>query len=320
MLKLKTIVGFSALALCSLSSLAYADDPKFEYGKSDDLKDVKSVIWKAAAQAGFVFTSGNSHTTTITGGLVASRKEGDNKFSVEANAAYGKSQLRIAQDLDGNNLLSPDEIQTVNQQTTNNWLAKARYDRFLTAQNSVFVTARVGADQIAGKDLIFGAQLGYSRLIYKDENHELAGEAGYDFSYESYAAPDVDALSIHSARLFVGYTGKLSTETSVGGAVEWLTNLNAEDKAPNDVDGDGNAGNDPVGVDALKDNRITGKAELTTKLRTNISFRVALAMKYDSAPAPLPNVKGSDGYVAGYQPIAEDLDTTAEAQLIVDLL
>ena len=138
------------------TALAYADDPKFEYGKSDDLKDVKSVIWKAAAQAGFVFTSGNSHTTTITGGLVASRKEGDNKFSVEANAAYGKSQLRIAQDLDGNNLLSPDEIQTVNQQTTNNWLAKARYDRFLTAQNSVFVTARVGADQIAGKDLIFG--------------------------------------------------------------------------------------------------------------------------------------------------------------------
>jgi hypothetical protein len=319
MQQLKTIVGFSALALCTFSSLAYADDPKFEYGKSDDLKDVKAVIWKAAAQAGFVFTSGNSHTTTITGGLVASRKEGDNKFSVEANAAYGKSQLRIAVPLDTDNVVSPDEIQTVNQETTNNWLAKARYDRFLTEQNSVFVTGRVGADKIAGKTLIFGAQLGYSRLIYKDENHELAGEAGYDFSYESYAADNVDSLSIHSARLFVGYTGKLSTETSIGGAVEWLTNLNSEDDAPNDTDGDGNAFGQK-GVDALKDNRITGKAELTTKLRTNISFRVAFLAKYDSAPAPLPNVKGTDGYGPNYQPIAETLDTTAEAQLIVDLL
>jgi hypothetical protein len=317
-MQLKTTLGLSALALCTLSSLAHADDPKFEYGKSDDLKDVKAVIWKAAAQAGFVFTSGNSHTTTLTGGVMASRKEGDNKFSIEAAGAYGKSELRIAQDTNVDGVIGPGEIQTVNQETTNSYLAKARYDRFLTEQNSIFVTARAGADKIAGKSLIFGAQLGYSRLIYKDENHELAGEAGYDFSYESYAADGVDSLSIHSARLFVGYTGKLSTETSIGGAVEWLTNLSSEKDAPNDTDGDGNAFGQ-TGVDAFKDNRITGKAELTTKLRTNMSFRVAFSAKYDSAPAPLPDVKGFK-YQADYQPIAEDLDTTAEAQLIVDLL
>jgi hypothetical protein len=318
-MQLKTIVGFSALALCSLSSLAYADDPKFEYGKSDDLKDVKAVLWKAAAQAGFVLTSGNSHTTTISAGLMASRKEGDNKLSLEANAGYGKSELKIAQDLDGNGLLGPGEIQTVNQETTNFWLAKARYDRFLTAQNSLFVTARVGADKIAGKTLIAGGQLGYSRLIFKSDSQELAGEIGYDFSYESYAANDTDSLSIHSARLFLGYVGKVSAETSLGGAVEWLTNLNAEDTAPNDRNDDGYADAE-LGVDALKDNRITGKAELTTKLRTNMSFRFSFTAKLDSAPANLPNVKGTDGYEPGFQPVAEQLDTITEAQLIVDLL
>jgi len=316
----KQLAGLSALAAMLLSPLAHADDPKFEYGKADDLKDVKAVIWKAAAQAGFVLTSGNSHTTTISGGLVASRKEGDNKLSIEANIAYGKSELRIAQDLDGDNLLAPNEIQTVNQEVTNQWLAKARYDRFLSPQDSLFLTARLGADKIAGKTVIFGAQVGYSRLLVKTVSQELASEIGYDFSYESYAANDTASLAIHSARLFLGYTGKLTAETSVGAALEWLTNLNSEDKAPNDRDGDGNAGDEALGVDAFHDNRVTGKAELNTKLRNNLSFRFSFTAKLDSAPAPLPNVKGSDGYVAGFQPLAEDLDTITEAQLIIDLL
>jgi hypothetical protein len=318
-MKTMQLAGLSGLAVMLLASVAHADDPKFEYGKSDDLKDVKAVLWKAAAQAGFVLTSGNSHTTTISAGLMASRKEGDNKLSLEANAGYGKSELKIAQDLDGNGLLGPGEIQTVNQETTNFWLAKARYDRFLTAQNSLFVTARVGADKIAGKTLIAGGQLGYSRLIFKSDSQELAGEIGYDFSYESYAANDTDSLSIHSARIFLGYVGMVSAETSRGGAVEWLTNLNAEDTAPNDRNDDGYADAE-LGVDALKDNRITGKAELTTKLRTNMSFRFSFTAKLDSAPANLPNVKGTDGYEPGFQPVAEQLDTITEAQLIVDLL
>jgi hypothetical protein len=318
-MKTTQLAGLSALAVMCLSSVAHADDPKFEYGKSDDLKDVKAVIWKAAAQAGFVLTSGNSHTTTVSGGLVASRKEGDNKLSIEANAAYGKSELKIFVPIDADNLVGPGEIRTANQETTNAWLAKLRYDRFLTEHNSLFVTARIGADKIAGKTLIAGGQLGYSRLLFKSDTQELASEIGYDFSYESYAANDTDSLSIHSARLFLGYTGKLSADTSLGAAVEWLTNLNAEDTAPNDRNDDGYA-DATLGIDALKDNRVMAKAELTTKVRSNMSFRFSFTAKGDSAPANLPNVKGTDGYAPGFQPVAEKLDTITEAQLIIDLL
>ncbi len=317
----KTMAGLCSLTvLLALTSAAYADDPKFEYGKAEELKDIKAVVWKAAAQAGFIFTSGNSHTTTFSAGANASRKEGDNKLSLEATAAFGKSELRVVNDANNDMLVAPDEIQVVNAETTNNYMLRARYDRFLTTHDSLFVTARVGADKIAGKTLIAGGQIGYSRLLFKTVTQELASEVGYDFSHERYAANDVDPLSIHSARLFVGYKGKLGVETSLGAALEWLTNLNAEKTAPNDRNGDGNAANDLPGVDAFKDNRLTGKLELTTKLRNNISFQFSVTGKLDSAPAPLPNIKDTKGYAVGFQPIAEELDTITEAQLIIDLL
>jgi hypothetical protein len=322
---LKTVTLFAVVSACALESAALADDPKFEFGKQEEVKDVKAVEWKAAAQAGFILTSGNSRTTTLSFGANASRKSGDNKFSLDGMVSYGQSDIRIAVDDDapgdpGAGLVGPDEIITQSTVTTNAWLVKARYDRFLTEKNSLFVTARLGGDAVAGKTIIAGGQLGYSRLLLKTGMHELAGEIGYDFSYESYEAADVDALSIHSSRLFLGYTGTLTADTQLTAAIEWLANLNAEDDAPNDDNGDGNAADDPLGVDAFKDNRVTAKVALTTKITADISFRFGFTAKLDAAPAPLPNVAGSAGYEAGFQPVAEELDTITEAQLIINLI
>ncbi len=309
--------GICGVAALMFAQTAYAQDPKFEYGKKED---VKTVEWKAAAQAGFILTTGNSNTTTLSAGAVASRKAGDNKLSVEFNAAYGKSDIRIAVDGNGDGLVGENEIDTVDQVTTNAYLLKGRYDRFLTERDSLYVTARIGADKIAGKSLIAGGQVGYSRLLLKSSKHELAAEAGYDFSYERFEADDVDPLSIHSVRLFVGYVGTLTPDTALTGSAELLTNLNEEADAPHDADGDGNAGDDPIGVDPFADNRLIAKAAITTKLTADISFRFGFTMKVDSAPAPLGNVQGSMGYEPGYQPLAEAVDTITEAQLIINLL
>ena len=69
-----TRVLCAALVLTAASP-AFADDPKFDYGKADDVKDVKAPEWTAAAEAGLVFITGNSETTTLTGGLVHSTRE-----------------------------------------------------------------------------------------------------------------------------------------------------------------------------------------------------------------------------------------------------
>ena len=317
----KTITSLCVLSFCTLPTVARADDPKFEYGKAEEVKDVKAVQWNASAQAGFILTSGNSRTSTLSFGATASRKAGDNKFSLDGMASYGQSDIKIAVDSNGDNKVGENEIVTQSTVTTNAWLVKARYDRFLTEKNSLFVTARLGGDAVAGKTVIAGAQIGYSRLLLKTGMHELAGEVGYDFSYESYEADNVESLSIHSARLFVGYTGTLTADTQLTAAAELLTNVSDEDTAPNDTNGDGNVGDETeLGVDRFADNRLTAKVALTTKITSDISFRFGFTAKLDTAPAPLPNIAGSDGYEMGFQPIAEELDTITEAQLIINLI
>jgi len=295
-----------ALSLAAITALcgSAAAQPKFEYGKADEVKDVKAVEWKASAQAGLIVTSGNSRTTTGAVGASASRKAGHDKFSAEAGAAYARADITVGVDANMNGALSRDEIQTITTTTTRAWLAKARYDRFLTEHNSLYLSAGVTADQPAGKQLFGGAQLGYSRLLYKSDRHELATEAGYDFTYENYVAPG-DPVNIHSARGFAGYTGKVRTDTEVSGATEVLVNLNSEDT--------------PTGtVKAGRDVRVNGKAAVTTKLTSILSLRVGFTLKYDRAPAPRPQIGGLP--FDGFTPLAKRLDTITELQLVVTLL
>jgi len=279
---------------------AVADDPEFKYGKIDDVKDVKKVEWKASAQAGLIITTGNSRTTTGAAGAKASRKEGNNKFEAEANGAYARSAIWLANDDNGDGFIDQTEDSRLSSTSTRAWLVKARYDRFLTKHNSLYITALASGDKPAGKDFVGGAQAGYSRQLYKDDNHELKGEAGYDFSYENLVG-DADALTIHSARLFVGYEGKVSKDTGVLGSVESLHNVNTLDAPGGEVG-------------PFEDTRVNAMVAISTKLFENLSFRFSFTAKYDHAPAPRPPF--ALPFATGYTPLAEELDTKTEATLI----
>jgi hypothetical protein len=300
-----TIASVLTIWLATAPGLAAAADPKFEYGKKED---VKKVEWLASAQAGMVMTSGNSRTTTISAGATASRKAGDNKLAVEANAAYVKNDILVAVDVNGDGRISENEIATAESTTSEFWAIKARYDRFFTEHNSGYVTAKLSADEPAGKDLVAGGQIGYSRQLYKSGMHELLAEAGYDFSHEDYVTPDAsgdDTVQIHSLRVFAGYNATLSSSTTVNLALEALINLNEEET--------------PTGtIDPLDDTRFTGKISVASKLTDDVSLRFGFTARYDSAPAArapfgLP-------YADGFLPLADKLDTTTELAVIVNLL
>ena len=210
---------FETLAACLAALVVLGGtatgDPAFTYGKADELKDVKKVDYKASAQLGAILTSGNSRTTTLALGAMGSRKDKDNKLQLDVTAAYAKSQLLLASDVNGDKVIEPEEITRNSKVTTQSWAVKLRYDRFFTPRNSLFVSALTSADRPAGKKLVGGGQVGYSRLLFKTGVHELAAELGYDFSYESYVDTKVQSVSIHSLRAFTGYTGKLSDVTGV---------------------------------------------------------------------------------------------------------
>ena len=135
-------------------------------------------------------TAGNSSSTTINAGAAVSRKDGDNKLSFDGAFTYARAQILLANDVNMNGVVDgPNEIDRAAHETANNWLLKLRYDRFFAESNSAFLSARVGRDEPAGKDLIAGGQAGYSRRLYKDDVHELVGEIGYDFTYEARPCP-----------------------------------------------------------------------------------------------------------------------------------
>lgn len=296
-------------AMVVAASSAYADDPKFVYGKHDDVKDVKKdVEWNASAEAGAVFTTGNSEITTVTGGFHASRKTKDNKFAIDGNLAYARTGIRALNDLNGNGLVDgPEELVTVETITAETYLAKARYDRFLTPTDSLFIAAIASRDIPAGKENDLGGQLGYSRQIHHTDHSDAQAEIGYDYTHESLVSGKSN--SIHSARLFVGFKNKLTEGTDLTISGELLTNLNKESLTTAAAHN-----NDPDYGSALKDTRFNFHLDVSAKVGKNLAFQTAIDAHFDNRPAPLalPGLMLADGVVIE----ATKLDTIMKASLI----
>jgi hypothetical protein len=281
------------------ATTAAAQNPKFEFGKAEELEKVKDVEWSASAEGGVVFTTGNSETTTITAGLKAARKTGRNKLSLEASLTYAQSGVRVIEDLNGNGLIdNDDEIRSLSTTTAETLASKIRYDRFLTKFNSLFVAALASRDVPAGKDAVLGAQVGYSRQIFKTKRAEAVAEIGYDYSHEDLVSGE--SVSIHSARGFIGYKGELTEGTKLDASLEALTNLNEED-LPTMKDG-------RIG----RDTRINGKFAISAKIGKNLAVQTSMELKYDHRPGPL----GIPALAMGFVPEASNLDTILKASLI----
>jgi len=317
---------FAALALMLLAGSASAQgNPTFTYGKMDETKagapPPPPVEWKVQAKGILSMTTGNSQTTNGGLGLAASRKESANKFSLDAAISYGKSNVLTPQI--GPNPMDPT-MMTINGlgrtevTTTNNWLTKARYDRFFTANNSGYASGQAAADRIAGKAFFGGGQVGYSRQLVKNDLHLFVSEVGYDYSYESYVdqpGRTLDPVSIHSARLFVGETLKLTPASGITASVEALFNLNKETKAL-----DASSGSPATaGVSAFHDTRVVGKLGVTTTLFGHLSVGLGFTLRYDQNPPPRPIPAGTPAglmYSSTFRPFSDRADTLTEATLI----
>ncbi len=291
-----------ALTLCltALGGEALAD-PKFEYGKAEEVAKVKGTEYNASAEAGVVFTTGNSETVTATGGLKAARKTGANKIAVDGTLTYAKSGVRVLSDNNGNGLVDDDsEITSVETTTANTLAGKIRYDRFLTANNSLYLAALGARDVPAGKDLVLGGQAGYSRQLFKSKAAEAVAEIGYDYSHEDLVTGPSN--SIHSVRGFLGYKAEMTEGTTFETNLEALTNLNSVELATR--------GGEPATIG--EDTRVVFKASVSSKIGKNLSFQSSLEVRYDQRPGPL----GIKNLAMGFVPEAAKLDTIMKASLI----
>ncbi len=308
------------LMLAAPSPASAQTNPAFVFAKPDEAKagapppPVDKVEWKAQVKTGTTATSGNSQTVNATAGVSVSRKQNANKFAFDAAAAYGESNIIVPVFGDAANPMTITSLDRRSTTTTNNWVTKARYDRFFTTNNAGYASGNVGGDRIAGKSLVAGGQIGYSRQLLKNDTHTLVSEIGYDYSREHYVPQPMrtlDPVSIHSARLFVGETMKLGDASALTASFEAFFNLNREGAAIN-------VQNRTAGVDPFHDTRLIGKAALTTTVWKRLSVGFGFTVRFDQNPAPRPIPSGSPAgsmYSADF-PFANRTDTIGELALV----
>jgi hypothetical protein len=233
---------------------------------------------------------------------------------VEGNLAYGRSDVLVP-------VIDPTGevvgLARQGQTTADEWRARGRYDRFFTAHNSGYLLGQIGANRVAGKSLLGGGQVGYSRELYKSARHAAVAEVVYDLAHERYVQGGVEPTTIHSGRIFAGELLTLTPQTGVTASVEALFNLNRE-KALDANDSTGATKE----VRSWHDTRITAKAGITTTLYKSLSFAFSFTLRYDQNPAPLPVPASAGGakYAAGFQPFADRVDTLTEATLVFTFL
>lgn len=304
-----TLGALLPFALGGASSANAQANPKFEYVKKEEAKAVAAAkpaapLWNVSAQAGLLLTTGNASQTTLSSGFRASRKSGNNKLQLELQGAFARSTIYLASDENGNEVVDENELTRITKTASQSWLVKTRYDRFLNPRNALYISSAISADEPAGKVLIGSGQLGYSRTVVESEVHQLVLESGYDFSYEDRGGSD-KSVSIHSWRVFAGYTGKLSPDTSLEVSTESLFNLNELETSSGPVT-------------QFSDTRFNNQVSLTTSVYGDLSFRFSFQSKFDNNPAARPELDLP--YAAGFAPSAAKLDTRTEAAIIVNFL
>jgi hypothetical protein len=288
---------------------ALAADPKWEFGKQEETKRVE---WKATVQAGLLLNTGNANTLAFSAGASGSRNDGKNRVQLDVGGTYARATVASAADTgDGmggkipDGVIEPSEISYTTSTTAALWSLKLRYDRFLTANNSIYGAAFATGNTPAGINVATGAQVGYSRQLIKTDMQLLVAELGYDYTYQNNVQGS--DLNIHSARIFAGYTLTLSKDVGVAAGLEVLCNLNSL------------PGYQANTVDPFGDTRVNGNASLTARLWKNIAFQVSFLAKYTTDPAPLPQF-GSIKFAPGFVPLAQSLDTVTSLSLVVTLL
>ena len=284
------------LGLVFVPLAARADDPKFAYAEKPK-DDAKPGGWKAEIKAGLLYLTGNSQSLSVSAAARASYDAVWQKYTFYGDYVYSRSTTLVSPDPGSTTpipIQSLDDLGRSNNLSARLWDLGARFDQFLVHRNaqwdtSLYLGVLLGSDYSAGKKLFGDLQIGASTLLIKTAQHSLIGEGGFDFAFSD---PYVDSTYfIFSLRLALNYTWAISKTSAFTAGVEWLTNLNQENAAYDDI-------SNPNQVPVCADNRINAKVGLTTQIYDALSLGVTFVLRFDSAPslAQLPsNVVAAPG-------------------------
>jgi putative salt-induced outer membrane protein len=170
-------------------------------------------------------------------------------------------------------------------ETAENIQARARYDRYVLDEASVFLLNTVRHDRFQGIDVRYNVDPGFKYLFLREATNSLWAEAGYDFQYDvrrnsarivldDKSNPVVDpatgqfellskTATDHSSRLFVGFKHAFNKEVTLSTGLEYLQSF----------------------VDSTR-YRVNYDALVAAKIGGGLAFGVGFSARYDHAPLP----------------------------------
>lgn len=217
-----------------------------------DALDVTTV----AISAGGQLSTGNSRLLAGTVSADYQTRFSDNGIGLNLLGNYGESATP------GSNLhVSAQNIQ-----------GRARYDRYLLDQLSVFLINTGRHDRFQGIDFRYNLDPGVKYLFVQQPATKLWGELGYDFQYDvrrDDALTEADGTRLdktatdHSTRVFAGFTQAFNDSVNLTTGIEYLQSV----------------------VHAKK-NRINFDALFAAKVGGGLALGLGFSARYDHDPLP----------------------------------
>jgi putative salt-induced outer membrane protein YdiY len=271
-----------AVLVTLLSSASYAEESEFVGTEAPPAEEKEAPESKLSAELGTAFATGNAIFYTVNGTINASHEWQRNKLGIVGGINLGAAKA----DTDGDGLLSAAERSADYAQNVKRYYGDARYDRFLTDSDSLYVLAGAFHDPFAGYDLRSHEQIGYSRRLLKNSATELVAELGFDYAQENYTDEAIAAGSepyqdVFAARVMLGLQHKFNDNVSLSDTLEVYENV---------IDTD--------------DLRILNTAALTAGLSGKLSLKLSHNLIFDNVPV--------QGFVK--------LDQTTMATLVASIL
>lgn len=224
---------------------------------------------------GALVSTGNARSTAITGGTTFLLRRSRHQVYATFLGNYGRAAVNA----------DSEPVDTVG-----NLQGRARYDVFLSDRWSLFGMVTARHDPFQRLDLRLNVDPGVALYVINEQKQQLRVEAGYDFQYdvrdpntaieyEADGTPLYDAQGdfvyvertriTHAARLFGGYTNKVSDAVSFSTGLEYLQSLQ----------------------DATRW-RLNWDNSLSTLLLSKLSLSATFTLRLDNDP--LPRVKHLD--------------------------
>lgn len=247
---------------------AAAQDDLAEFGAADqETEKVEAPDTDLSAEVGGALVTGNAIYYSLNGSLAFAHKWQKNRFGMGAGANYSAGKA----DGDGNGTLSDAERAIDNQELARKFFADARYDRYLTEMDALYLWAGALHDPFAGYDVRVHEQLGYARTLVSNDTTKLGTEIGFDWAHEFFTEAQAEGTDFLEDS--TTYENVLAGRVGVAFSHAFNENVSFTD-----------------GVDAYvsvinpEDVRVLNTAALNTKLSDVFTLKLSNQLTFDNVP------------------------------------